>query len=198
MKKMISIIIVITLGLSILSGCSGGGNNDSGNSGSTTTPTAETTTPATTPVQPTTTPPTTPEPTAEPTPEPEPPDDEPPEDEDELVEGRYFSYTAAGDWNYNPNSEDLKNEVVEFPAAWMEINWRINEIEQNISDRILPAYPSLEPVDDVTIAGITYTVLESDLYIFMFAPVSSGHMEIWIKYTDIEGAMPVLETIMIN
>ena len=179
MKKVIALLLVLILGVSMLAGC--GGKEE----------------------------PESPAPPSSFAPESKPGEseeaDDPGEDTppaDEFVDKDYFSYTAVGDWYVDTSTSDrLENEVIAFPFAFIEIKWRIMEPERLIETVIMPPYPSLVPQDDLTVAGITYYVLVGERDIFLVAPLADaddGSIEIHILYTDIEGAMPVLETIILK
>ena len=104
-----------------------------------------------------------------------------------TVEEDFFSYTPPTDVN-------LKNYNV-------EVKWRMMKPEELLTKVILPAFPG-ERKDDVTIAGITYTVLKSgEHFTFLVAPLKNadkGSIEIKLNGIGIEGAMPVLESIKLK
>ena len=134
--------------------------------------------------------------------------------ENDPVDNDHFSYTATGGWHlYNkfdrPYSALTPGELRSnefFPSAYMEISWVFTEPDKAI-ETINFAFSKSIKRDDVTIAGITYTVYADEPGLgdkaaantFLVAPVpSGGTIKIRIQSVGAEGAMPVLETIKLK
>ncbi|MCL2300888.1 MAG: hypothetical protein FWC27_12170 [Firmicutes bacterium] len=119
-----------------------------------------------------------------------------------TIDEDYFSYAEAGGWYADPDGTySLQNDGLGATSDYMDINWKMMEPEELIERHILFAFSDAVRGDDVTAAGITYTVMESEYTTFLVAPLkdaSKGSLEIRLHGVSVENAMPVLETIKLK
>ena len=173
MKKTLAMLLALLLGLALLAGC--GAKDDTPG----TTAAAQTTLAD------------TPDPTEAPRPA-----------TPQTIDEDYFSYAEAGGWYVDPDrTYQLQNDGLGATSDYMDIKWKMMEPERLIEENILRAFSDAERKDDVTVAGITYAVLESRYITFLVAPLkdaSKGSLEIRIHDASVEDAMPVLESIQLK
>ena len=120
----------------------------------------------------------------------------------QTIDEDYFSYAEAGGWTVDPDGTyELQNDTLGATSDYMNIKWKMMEPEELIEKNILFAFSDAVPKDDVTVAGVTYKVMESKYVTFLVAPLkdaSKGSVEIRIHDASIEDAMPVLETVKLK
>ena len=120
----------------------------------------------------------------------------------QTIDEDYFSYAEAGGWHVDPDGTySLQNDGLGVTPDYMDISWKMLEPERLIAENILFAFSDAQRGDDVTVAGITYAVLESEHTTFLVAPLldaSKGSIEIRLHGVGVEGAAPVLETVKLK
>jgi len=135
--------------------------------------------------------------------------------ETEAVELKHLTYTAKGGWYlydkfdrpYNSATKGkLKNDKLRPNATYMEIKEGSRSPQYEIEDDYGIRFLNKEAVrkDNVTINGIEWLVMEDAQWNKTFLVTSwrpgllmdqDGNITVEIRDVDIDGAMPVLETI---